>query len=70
MSAHQTGQYRITLFDSTGARLRTVTAESFTQALQIGEARNDATECHSYAISRVLYNSLDPNIEPYDVRSR
>ena len=70
MSAHLTGQYRITMFDRLGARLRTVTAESFTQALQIGAARKEAAECYSFAVSRVLYNSLDPRIERYDVRTR
>lgn len=47
-----------------------MTAESFIQALQIGEARKDAAECHSFAVSRVLYNSLDQNIDRYDVRTR
>lgn len=69
MSAHITGQYRIALFDMLGARMRTVTAESYTQALQIGEARKGAAECHSFAVSLVLFNSLDPNIERYDVRT-
>jgi len=70
VSAHLTGQYRITLFDCLGARVRIVTAESFTQALQIGEARKEAAECYSYAVSRVMYNSLDPNTERYDVMTR
>lgn len=50
MSAHLTGQYRITLFDRLVARLRTVTAESFTQALQIGAARKEASAIRSLSV--------------------
>lgn len=70
MSAHLTGQYRITLFDRFGAKVRTVTAETYTAALQVGETWKDAAVCHSFAVARVLYNSLDPSTERYDVRSR
>jgi hypothetical protein len=68
MSAYLPNSYRVTLFDRFGAKVRTVSADSFLQAMAEGERRHGLAECHSFAISRVLYNSLTPQIENFDVR--
>lgn len=70
MTAHVTGQYRVTMFDRVGSRVKTMTAQRFTDAQLIGDARISAGECHSYAISRVLFNSLDTHVENFDVRQQ
>lgn len=70
MSAYVAGQYRVIQFDRVGTRLGFVPAESFVEALAVGRAEVSRATCHSFAVVRVLYNSLQPNFENFDVRTR
>lgn len=66
---YQTGNYRLTLLDQDEDTLMVVSAASFTEAYTLGMASLDSRECHHFAVSRVLFNSKDPRIERYDVRT-
>lgn len=70
MSTYTPNSYRVTLFDRLGAKLRTLPASGFLDAREVGQRALGRAEAHSYAISRVLYNSLAPRRERWDVTPR
>lgn len=70
MTAYTPDTYRVTLFDRFGAKIRTLPALSFLCAQDVGRIAVSRAEAHSYTISRVLFNSLAPNFERWDVKQR
>lgn len=70
MSGYKPSGYKVVLFDRFGAKVRTVPADSFCDAMETGESLRGQAACHSFAITRVLYNSLSPHFESYDVRRK
>lgn len=68
MSTHSPGQYHVLLFDRVGSRIGRRKAECFTDAMASGHDAQQAAECHSYVVVRVLHNSLMPHRDNWDVK--
>lgn len=69
MSKYQSGIYHIALFDRMGSRIRTETADSYLSALREAKVWLGRSEAHSFAISRVLFNSLERAREKWEVQN-
>lgn len=70
MSKYASGSYQVHEFDRKGTRLRTSPVDGgFSAAQAFGERQKKRAACHSFAVARILYNSLDPVRERYDAVS-
>ena len=63
MSKYTTGSYLITLFGKMGNRLDTESVESFTSGVEKGTQYVDSGAIHSFVVSRVVFNSLEPYVD-------
>ena len=66
MNKYQTGSYHLHLFDKFGSLYETHYCENLTESKKIGEVAIASPPCASYAITRVLANSID-TAYPWDV---
>jgi hypothetical protein len=70
MSKYATGKYLIHEFDRVGTRTKsTPISGCFGAAKAYGETQKSMALCHSFAVGRILYNSLEPAHERYDAVS-
>ena len=68
MNKYQTGVYHVHLFDRHGTRQKTLLVrKGLTVAIRKGEKKTRKPPFASYAITRVLVNSVD-NSEPWGPR--
>ena len=63
MSKYVTGSYLLTLFGKAGNRLDTESVESFTSGTERGTSYLSEGVIHSFVVSRVVYNSLEPDVD-------
>ena len=68
MSKYEVGSYTVTLFDRVGGKISSKGLENsgVIVARSFGMARISSGDCHSFTISRVLYNSLLRPPERFD----
>ena len=68
MNKYKTGVYRVHLFDKHGTKQKTLLVrEGLTAAVRKAEKKTRTPPFASYAITRVLVNSID-NAEPWGPR--
>lgn len=67
MRKYQSGIYHLILFDRFGSRLRTETADSYLSAMREAKLWMNRQDAHSFAISRVLFNSSERAREKWEV---
>jgi hypothetical protein len=72
MSKYEVGSYTVTLFDRVGGKISSKSLDNcgYTVARAFGKARISSGDCHSFTISRVLYNSLIFPPEKFDIADK
>ena len=70
MSKYSSDRYIVFLFDRMGQKIKSNEAVSFTDGKDMGQAAVSQGIAHSFSVARVLYNSLEPNTDRYDVRGK
>lgn len=63
MSKYATGSYLITYFGKVGNKLDTAPTDSLTQGITDGSKSVELGTAHSFVVSRVLFNSIEPDID-------
>lgn len=67
MNAYETGIYRVELFDKHGSKQHTEFAPNFVLAVARGRKVTAKPPYASFAVTRVLYNSID-KADPWSCR--
>ena len=70
MSKYSSDRYLVFLFDRMGTKTKTEEAASFLDAQDVGRVAVSQGMAHSFSVARVLYNSLEPHTDRYDVRGK
>jgi len=70
MSKYSSDRYLVFMFDRLGSKVKTDEASSFLDAQEVGRMFISQGIAHSFAVARVLYNSLEPNTDRYDVMGK